>query len=213
MPSALPSCALGHVGCPLSELEQTALHEAGHAVSWHLGGGAIESIAIWREPHAVFGLCTYALPARLSPSERRLLARAALAANLLCDVAGCPDLSEAWTYDYEAAVEALRPLYKTRARLHDALADCWLAAAELMSCPAAWHCATALSQRLVACGKVEGFPDDCHILDQRAVPGLAAAAARLLGDFERAKQEDLAYAIEWVEAENAKASAGADTAC
>jgi hypothetical protein len=80
-----------------------------------------------------------------------------------------------------------------------------------MSCPAAWRCATALAERLVACGKVEGFPDDCHILDQRPVPGLAAAGAQLLGDFHRAKQEDLAYAMEWVEAANAKASAGGAT--
>jgi hypothetical protein len=43
------------------------------------------------------------------------------------------------------------------------------------------------------------------------VPGLTAARARLLADFERAKQEDLAYAMEWVEADNAKASAGAAT--
>lgn len=198
--AALPSSGFGKT---LSSLELTALHEAGHAVSWHLGGGTIESIALRPAPDGWDGLCTYVLDEPLGRHGRHLLARAAMAATLLCDVAGFPDCSDAWTGDYAAAIAALQPLYRTERGLAGAAAMCWRDAVEIVSCPVGFRSAAALTRRLVQERSLYEFPDECHVRDFAPVPGLATAAERLRNDFERAKMEDIAWAISWAAGRNA----------
>jgi hypothetical protein len=185
------------IGPKLSVAAKTALHEAGHAVAWHMGGGKIRRVSIWRQSGGWCGLCTYATGPTLSPTQRHLLARAAFAGPLTVAVAGDPDVF-AWPHDYEAAVQILAPLYADRARLHKAAQDCWINALELMSSPSGFGSAVALAGQLVRQRVLSAFPTECHRIDYRSDPRLSEAAARLRADFPRVVAEDLAYAVAWV---------------
>ena len=143
------------------------MHEAGHAVAWHANGGKVKRIEIRRVHRGWSGLCTYAMGSTLSSVQRRSLAVAAFAGPLACEVVGDPDI-DVWTYDYEAAIEVLSPLYSNRRRLHTAAGECWKAAAALMSSAEGFGSVSALAARLVRQRTIVGFPSVCHTLAPRS---------------------------------------------
>ena len=179
----------------LDPLELTALHEAGHAVAWHFGGGELARIAIGRARGTTRGMCTYRID-RLSPHQRRLLARAAFAGPLICDVAGHAGWTSAWLDDYAAAALALRPLYRSERGLRAEMRRCWLDAAGIVGCPAGLRCAVALADRLVRVRTLYGFPPECDVGGLAPVPGLAERAALLAAGVADAMSFDIPLAIE-----------------
>jgi hypothetical protein len=182
------------MGPALSSAVVSALHEAGHAVAWHMGGGEICDVSIRREVRGWVGRTTYIVDPLLSRTQRRLLARALFAGPIACAVAGY-SLGLAQGDDYEVAVHILSPLYSSRSRLHRAASECWMHAAELMSSPTGFWSTSALAGQLLRGGTLCGFPPACHVVDHQFDHRLSEAAARLRASYDWEIAEALAGAV------------------
>ena len=184
------------MGPALSAAVVSALHEAGHAVAWHMGGGQICDVGVRREVRGWVGRTTFVVGPLLSRTQRRLLARALFAGPIAGAVVGYP-LALAQGDDYEVAVHILSPLYSSRACLHRAAGECWMNAAELMSSPTGFWSTRALADQLLRGGALCGFPSACHLVDHQFDHRLCEVAAQLRGSYDRVVAEDLAGAVAW----------------
>jgi hypothetical protein len=135
------------------------------------------------------------MPDLLSRHQRHLFARTGMAATIFCNLAECPDCSEAWVHDYAASIAVLKPLYATERGLRRALKKCELDALCTMSAPRAFRSTAILAHRLTQVEAVMGFPEDCYSTDDSAIPGLAEAAERVRNDFGSFDSVSVAIAI------------------
>ena len=178
---------------PFTQLESTALQEAGSALSHFLGGGHIFSIKIDVTEDGCGAEVNYDFPQDLREACR-LSARNNFAATLFCALAGCPLHEDITAQYYAAAVDALGPLYATEQGWTRSSTAFWQNALTLICAPRVFRSAAMLAHRLIHQRVVDGMPDDCYSRDDHSFPELAAAEACLLHDLPRARQS-LAAAV------------------
>jgi len=177
---------------PQREIIKTAWHETGHAVAWALNGGKLASttiIAEGEEGRVTSGLCTYDVGDDWPKEDRLRSALAAMGAAAICELADDPDPSNTMD-DMLAAVDILRPLYKTRAGLRNRLTQTWIKALDFFGTPHVWRTADAFARMLIAQGTVEGFPPECISADHSPVPGLAEALSKSHGPRDTWREHD-----------------------